>query len=460
MELFAGSREDSTGRPIQAREGRGLRKGYPAGRTFALRSGDHRAGRAGHGARATIRDGADRVAVLVALALASRWSPAATRDDRRLRRRPTRRRPAPTQSPPPVARHPRGRSQDPRRYTERSTSRSSRSAASRSARPSTRRSSRRASPEAEPRRRGLTGQTPPALLVAYQRLYQQLGLLPAGASLHDLYSDLLESQVAGYYDPDTKELYVVSEAGPSGPTEQITFAHGVRPRAPGPGTSACRTSNSTRSAEERRAALAQLAIPEGDSTLLMMDAGGHRTFPRRAAPCRWAREERTGQAKVLAEGAANPKANALPASLRLSGLKIGHGVTPRAGGWAAVDALYAKPPASTEQVLHPRSTRPARCRSRSPSQRIWRPVWETAGPGRSPGHPASSSSESGSRRRARSLRGCDDRAAGLGRGPRRARPQRRSARGRPRHPLGQPGGCGRVRRCCPDALDTLSAMGR
>ena len=54
---------------------------------------------------------------------------------------------------------------------------------------------------------------PPALVDANERLYRLLGLIPAGTSLKDLYLKLLSSQVAGYYDSDTKELYVVSRSG-------------------------------------------------------------------------------------------------------------------------------------------------------------------------------------------------------------------------------------------------------
>src|SRR5436305_889196 len=42
---------------------------------------------------------------------------------------------------------------------------------------------------------------PPAVIEANQRMYAALGMLPPGASLHDLYVELLGSQVAGLYSP-------------------------------------------------------------------------------------------------------------------------------------------------------------------------------------------------------------------------------------------------------------------
>jgi hypothetical protein len=57
---------------------------------------------------------------------------------------------------------------------------------------------------------------------------QALGLLPSGASLGELYVDLLGSQVAGFYDPETQEMVVVSRSGKIGGNE------GNPPSSPAP----------------------------------------------------------------------------------------------------------------------------------------------------------------------------------------------------------------------------------
>ena len=60
---------------------------------------------------------------------------------------------------------------------------------------------------------------PAEYVEANEQLYQALGLLEADESLRDLYLALIESQVAGFYRPDEKTLYVVSRSGRStGPT--------------------------------------------------------------------------------------------------------------------------------------------------------------------------------------------------------------------------------------------------
>jgi len=51
-----------------------------------------------------------------------------------------------------------------------------------------------------------------------------MGLLPPGTSLENLYVSLLGSQVAGYYDPATKQIYVVARNGTIGAVEKVHVA--------------------------------------------------------------------------------------------------------------------------------------------------------------------------------------------------------------------------------------------
>ena len=72
---------------------------------------------------------------------------------------------------------------------------------------------------------GFNRDNPPELIAANQRMYEALGMLPANASLHDLYVELLGSQVVGLYNRDDKHLYVVARNGRIGPAEKVTFSH-------------------------------------------------------------------------------------------------------------------------------------------------------------------------------------------------------------------------------------------
>lgn len=192
-----------------------------------------------------------------------------------------------------------------------------------------------------------TKDNPAALVSANERLLKGLGLLPPDASLRDLYISLLTGQVAGLYNPEDKTLYVVSKSGGLGPTEKTTFAHeythalqdqnfglaGMNLDAPGEGDRA----------------IARLSLVEGDATLTMS---------------LW-QLDNLSQAEILQllSESLDPKATAalaaMPAVLResllfpyTSGLTFTQGLQ-GSGGWEAVNAAFGKPPASTEQILHP-----------------------------------------------------------------------------------------------------------
>jgi hypothetical protein len=187
---------------------------------------------------------------------------------------------------------------------------------------------------------------PADVVAANGRLLAMLGLLDPTASLEDLYVELLGSQVAGLYNPDDKQLHVVSKSGAIGPTEKVTFAHEY--------THALQDQNfdlkglDLDQIGQGDRALARLSLVEGDATLLMSY---------------WASAFLTPQEtfQMLGESL-NPEStkvlNDMPAVLResllfpyTSGLSFVQGL--QTAGWQAVNAAFATPPASTEQVIHP-----------------------------------------------------------------------------------------------------------
>jgi hypothetical protein len=188
---------------------------------------------------------------------------------------------------------------------------------------------------------------PEDVIEANERLLKVLGLLPTDASLEDLYIGLLSSQVAGLYNPEDKTLYVVSRTGGLGPTEKTTFAHEY--------THALQDQNFELSKLELDAtgegdrAIARLALVEGDATLLMTlwqidnltQAEIIRLFSESLNPAVTAPLE--NMPAVLRESLLFPYTGGLNFTQRLQA----------SGGWSAVDAAFAKPPASTEQVIHP-----------------------------------------------------------------------------------------------------------
>jgi hypothetical protein len=193
---------------------------------------------------------------------------------------------------------------------------------------------------------GFRKDNPKELVDANERLLKGLGLLPADASLEDMYVDMLGSQVAGLYSPDDKQLYVVSRSGKLGPTEKTTFAHEY--------THALQDQNfdiktlDLDEVGEGDRGIARLSLVEGDATLVMS---------------LW-QLQGLDQAELLQliGESLNPEVTgsleAMPPILQesllfpyTSGLAFVQAL--QLGGWDKVNGAFANPPASTEQVLHP-----------------------------------------------------------------------------------------------------------
>jgi len=190
-------------------------------------------------------------------------------------------------------------------------------------------------------------QTDHVALADESRLFVALGLLPAGSSLEQMELDLQSGQVVGFYDPVSKGLYVLSESGGVGPLQKITFSHEF--------THALQDQNfgldklATDAPGQSDRDLARLALPEGDATLSMtLWSAQYLSLPELLSVA--------GDSGSVAQ---QQQLDAAPPILRetlefpyFQGLTFVKGVYD-SGGWAAVDRLYADPPASTSQILHP-----------------------------------------------------------------------------------------------------------
>lgn len=200
-------------------------------------------------------------------------------------------------------------------------------------------------------------ETPRSQLDASDALLRSLGLLPDGSSLGELFGQLFTTQVAGFYDPETKALNVVTKQGGLGPVEKVTFAHEFTHALQDQHFPTFRADEFQGAASgiirapdgQSDRSLATLALVEGDPTLVMALWAQQHLEPAELTELLTASSD-PQTVKILA---------AMPAILRDTllypytvGLQfvLGRQI---AGGWPAVDRLYANPPASTEQVLHP-----------------------------------------------------------------------------------------------------------
>jgi hypothetical protein len=184
-------------------------------------------------------------------------------------------------------------------------------------------------------------------VAASELLYKALGLMPKDQSLKQLYLELLGSQVAGFYDPDKKQLYVVSRTGTVNGADKITFAHEYDHALQDANFAVFKEQKDLLDQTDR--ALARAAVYEGDATMLMALWAGQNLTPEEFTDVQAAGTDpaameilsRTPQ--ILVEGLLFPytagQAFVLPVQ--------------SSGGWKAVDALYDDMPRSTEQILHP-----------------------------------------------------------------------------------------------------------
>jgi hypothetical protein len=189
---------------------------------------------------------------------------------------------------------------------------------------------------------------PEERILVGERIFKALGLLPADASLKDIYLELQGSQVIGYYDPTVDELFIVSRSGTLGPTERVTYAHEF-----------------THELQDRHFDLESLgleeAFDEGDRALAVL---GLVEGDAVSAQTTWMLEHLTPAelGQVAAEGA-DPEMLAIlartPAILLETSLfpyQAGAAFVTSLladGGYEAVDAAFDRLPESTEQVLHP-----------------------------------------------------------------------------------------------------------
>lgn len=188
---------------------------------------------------------------------------------------------------------------------------------------------------------------PADYIAGNERLLKALGVLPEEQTLRDTFLDLIDSQVAGFYRPDEKALYVVSRSGSINGADKITFAHEYVHALQDAHSTIFQNPEELRDESDR--ALARAAVYEGDATLLMS---------------LWAIPNLTPEElqEVVAAGT-DPEATAVlqrtPAFLVESLLfPYNTGLTflqpiQTQGGWEAVDAIYDRLPTSTEQVIHP-----------------------------------------------------------------------------------------------------------
>jgi hypothetical protein len=201
----------------------------------------------------------------------------------------------------------------------------------------------------------------PGELATIGRVYAALGLVPAGTDLEASFLDLYSAQLAGFYDPIERRMVLVDEAlrtgGFTSAIESVIrrdlagelvlaheLTHALQDQHFGLETGRA-------DAGDDDAQLAKRAVYEGDATL-----AGYATVlgtlrPKTAVSL--ARKLESVEDQVARE---YPEIPALVRESIVFQYVAGVNFVSRAyerAGWEGVNALLARPPRSTEQVLHP-----------------------------------------------------------------------------------------------------------
>lgn len=182
---------------------------------------------------------------------------------------------------------------------------------------------------------------------------KRLGLLPFDADYEKLLFELLTEQVAGFYDPYAKTLYIADWLPLD--MQRPALAHEIEHTLQDQHFDLKRFSQPFKEDGDRQ--LARSAVVEGDGTALMLEFAARgmnidtTKMPQMVA--------RLGKQMMQMSMAATPALQQAPLVLReslvfpyVAGLEFV--TTHRANQpWSSIDEVFKDPPDSTEQIIHP-----------------------------------------------------------------------------------------------------------
>lgn len=168
-----------------------------------------------------------------------------------------------------------------------------------------------------------------------------LGLLGADQDIGALTEQLYAAQVLGFYDFDQQRMVVVSDAGLD-PQARITYAHEYTHALQDAAFDTGAAHDALVGDDD--AALARLGLEEGDASVAMLLWGlAHLTSDELLGVSQTPVPDMRGIPEWMVRQLELPY---------LAGAEF-VGQLYASGGWDAIDAAYADPPVSTEQLLHP-----------------------------------------------------------------------------------------------------------
>lgn len=188
----------------------------------------------------------------------------------------------------------------------------------------------------------------PEEMRAGQLTLAAMDLIEPDTDLSQIYLDLFSEQTAGLYDPDTKQLYVVSDSSAVSVLGRTTLAHELTHALQDQYFDLNKSGYGTKHEHDSEYMAGLQSLVEGDASLVQAQY-----MRAKLSPLDWLRMGI--EYSRLDMTALNSAPKYLSASMMFpytQGSRFAQTLY-TSGGWSAVNAAFAHPPQSTEQVLHP-----------------------------------------------------------------------------------------------------------
>jgi hypothetical protein len=181
--------------------------------------------------------------------------------------------------------------------------------------------------------------------------YQKLGLMERDTDYRKLLLDVLTEQIAGFYDTDVKELFLIKEVAP----DRATLSHEICHALQDQNFDLNATQDKFKEEYGGDAVLAFNSLVEGDAMAVMLEdelkwQGIFPTIPN--LPAQMKRQMNEPDARSAMLDSAPPVLKESLIFPYLEGLGFVYALR-QTGSWEVIDKAFQDPPTSTEQILHP-----------------------------------------------------------------------------------------------------------
>ena len=195
---------------------------------------------------------------------------------------------------------------------------------------------------------GFTEQTSAKQLAANQKVLRAMGLIKPTDDLESILTAVLTEQIAGSYDPETKEITIVAGKGLGNASDQVTMSHEVTHALQDQnfGLTKPPLQNDAYNGDEDTGVQ---SLIEGDATETMYQYA--QTYLS---------VSQLMQVQQDSSNVSSPQLDKAPLYIQRGllfpysdGLTFIQGIKAQAGGEKAVNNALRSPPLSTEQIMHP-----------------------------------------------------------------------------------------------------------